>query len=105
MNESASHPIQRLLVAIGAALLLLSVICNLAFVWRNVSLHRELISSMARFQELTRTQQSITAIAQDLVNLAPQYPWLAPILQKYGLMPPTAPAGSTAASSNPANRR
>ena len=98
--------VKRLIMAIGGALLLLSAVCNLAFVWRNVNLHRELLASQVKLQQLNQTQQLIPAIAQDLVNLSQQqqFSWLGPILQRYlhpQAAPAAAPASATAPKKNP----
>lgn len=89
MTEPKDNSVQRLVLAIGGAVLLLSVLCNLALAWRQVSLQRQVVASVGKLQKLSAGQQQINqtvnAIAQDLVNKAPQYPWLVPILQKYGL--------------------
>lgn len=85
MSESTDNPVQRLIVAVGGALLLICVICNLAFVWRNIALHRELVNAQVRLQQVNQTQQLIPAIVNDLLALSGQHPWLNPILQKYGL--------------------
>lgn len=76
----------RVIVVAGAALLLASVIGNLAYARRNVTLNVEMVANSNRLQELNQNQQQINAIAQDLIGFAPQYPWLVPILQKYGLV-------------------
>ena len=61
---------QRLVFAVIVVILLVSVACNLAFVWRNVTLNRQLVTSAGRVQQLNQTQQLIPAIAQDLVGIA-----------------------------------
>lgn len=86
------------MVVVGALLLLGSVLGNLTYARRNVTLNIELNSNLAKLQEVNQTQQQINAIAQDLLNSARQYPWLVPLLQKYGLIPnQAAPATSSAA--------
>ena len=94
MSGPTENPIHRLIMAVGGALLLLSGICSLAFVWRDIALHREVVSAQAHVQQLNQTQQLIPAIAQDLAGLSQQHPWLTPILKKYGLAgaPQTAQA-------------
>ena len=89
-DNSALH---RVIVAVGAVLLLASVIGNLVSARRNVTLNIEQVGaanvlqeSNYRLQQLNQAQQQITLIAQDLMNRAPQFPWLIPILQKYGLV-------------------
>jgi hypothetical protein len=103
MTEAKDNSVQRLALAIGGALLLLSVLCNLAFAWRHVSLQRQIVVSASNLQKATVAQQQINqtvnVIAQDLVNKAPQYPWLVPILQKYGIAPRPGPGAQPAASS------
>jgi len=90
MSGTKDNSITRLIVAIGGTLLLVSVLCNLAFAWRQVSLQRQIVTSMTKLQQLSAAQQQINqtvnVIAQDLVSKAPQHPWLVPILQKYGLV-------------------
>ena len=82
-DYSALH---RLIVIVGAVLLLTSVIGNLTYARRNVTLNIDLNSKLAQLQEVNQTQQQINAIAQDLMNSAAQNPWLIPFLQKYGLV-------------------
>jgi len=67
-------------------MLLGSVIGNLSFARKNVTLNLELVAHANKLQEVNQMQQQINAIAQDLVTFAPRYPWLVPILQKYGLV-------------------
>src|SRR5512147_1416619 len=102
MAEAKDNSVQRLVLAVGGAVLLLSVLCNLAFAWRHVSLQRQVVASVGKLQQLSVAQQQINqtvnVIAQDLVNKAPQYPWLVPILQKYGLGGRPAPSAPQAAA-------
>ena len=100
MAEAKENRIRRLVLAIAAGLVALSVIGNMIFVWRNVALQRELVAAQVRVQELNQKQQLIPAIAQDLVNLAPQHPWLVPILQRYGLVA-QAPASPSSKPQTP----
>ncbi len=92
MAETKENPIQRLILTAVIVVLLITVACNLAFVWRNVTLNRQMVTAAARVQQLNQTQQLIPAIAQDLVGLTQQQAWLVPILQKYGLIRVPAPA-------------
>ena len=78
--------LHRVIVVVGAVLLLGSVIGNLSYARRNVTLNIELNASVAKLQEVNQTQQQINAIAQDLMGSVNQHPWLVPILQKYGLV-------------------
>jgi hypothetical protein len=90
MAGPGDNPARRLALAFAGALLLLSVVCNLAFAWRSVTLQREMFAAVSKLQQSNQQAQQMTsqinAIAQDLVGLAQQHPWLIPILQKYGLV-------------------
>jgi hypothetical protein len=102
MADSKQNPIFRLLLAAGCALLLLSVICNLTFAWRSVTLQRQVIAAVNKLAQVNQVAQQTNAqinmIAQDLTGLSAQFPWLVPILQKYGLVRGGAPAQSAAAA-------
>jgi hypothetical protein len=103
MFGAKDSPAYRLILAGCGAVLVLSLSCNVAFAWRSASLQRQVFDAMNKLQKTNQSQQQlsqqINAIAQDLVNLAPQHPWLVPILQKYGLARanPPAPAAPQAA--------
>ncbi len=94
-TEPKSRSTQRLVIAAAGTVLLVCAACNLWFVWHNVSLNRDVLAAQVKLQNLNRTQQLMPAIAQDLVNLSSQHPWLVPILQKYNLVRP-APAAQPA---------
>lgn len=78
--------LHRVLVLVGAVAVVGSVIGNLAYARRNVTLNIEIVAAANKLQEVNQTQQQVNAIAQDLISFAPRYPWLVPILQKYGLV-------------------
>jgi hypothetical protein len=92
--------LHRVLVLIGAVAVLASVIGNLAYARRNVTLNIELVAAANKLQEVNATQQQVNAIAQDLISFAPRFPWLVPYLQKYGLVhvqqgPSSAPGAAS----------
>jgi hypothetical protein len=96
MTPKEQSPLHRLLLAAGCALLLLSIVCNLTFAWRSVTLQRQIISAVNKLAQVNQAAQQtntqISLIAQDLAGLSGLFPWLVPILQKYGVVRGTAPA-------------
>jgi len=96
MSEGKDNLVYRLLLAVLGAVLLTSVICNVAFAWRNATLQSQVFAAARKLQQSNQGAQqlnsNISAIANDLVARSGQHPWLIPILQKYGLARNTTPA-------------
>ncbi len=88
------QPIYRLLMPVGAALLLFSLLFNLFVVWRNIQLQRETQRKAIRLQQIETQVQDWQMFFQDLTAYSARQPAIDPILQRYGLKAAGPPAKS-----------
>jgi uncharacterized membrane protein len=91
MDSAPQRKTYQLLMSVGSALLLFSLLMNLYLVWRNVQLYRESQNKAVRVQRMETEFREWQAFFAEMLEYSKRQPAVDPILQKYMVKPTAAP--------------